>query len=140
MDRTLSTINKCSATGKTFYPTPGQAKEAMIKIKARAKFFNYNTRKRIKHRGGKPQQCRYYYCKFCRGYHLTSMEAAPYEKSIAKRIEERNKSNKGLVISPQEAEQWKQDSLPFPEINQNQQQHDSEELVQTQRGQNRNAA
>ena len=61
---------KCEATGKSIYPTLGEAKEAIIKFKS---FSKYTVKgRRVKHRSGKPKQQRAYYCEYCEGYHQTS--------------------------------------------------------------------
>lgn len=110
------TLSKCDATNKTRFATPGAAKTAIIKIKAKTGSYESVSKKRIKRRKGKPEQCRYYMCKHCKGYHLTRREAAPKKVKILKEAKERTKSTKGLVIEQYEAAAWKADSLPFPEI------------------------
>ena len=60
---------RCIATGKTIFDTKGEAKESMIKFKSFSKM-TINGR-RIKHRVGKPEQTRVYYCEHCKGFHLT---------------------------------------------------------------------
>lgn len=108
------TTSKCSATGKTRYSTPGEAKEAIVRIKSKNKIFDYSTKRRIKRRLGKPDQCRHYYCKHCHGFHLTSMDAAPKKKTIEKNFKYRVKKTQGLIKSADEAADWKADGLPFP--------------------------
>jgi len=114
MDQTLN-ISKCSATGKTRYPTGGEAKTALQKLKAKLTAYDHVTQKRIKRRSGKPAQCRFYRCPFCKGYHLTSSEAALNTKSIEKRFFDRIKPSEGLVLTKEQAKDWKADGLPFPE-------------------------
>jgi len=109
-------LSKCSATGKTRFPSPGAAKEAMIRLKAKGKMHDSHTKRRYKRRGKKAEQCRYYRCKFCNGYHLTS-SAPVAAKTIQRSYLQRIKSTQGLVRTKQEAESWKADGLPFPEIN-----------------------
>lgn len=108
----MTTI-KCRATGKTRFPDPGAAKEAMIRIKATGRFFDTIQQKRINRRAGKPDQCRYYYCAQCHGWHLTSNEN---QKSYKKQKKERQLETRDLILNSQEAEEWKKDSLPFPEL------------------------
>lgn len=108
-------LSKCNATGKTRYTEPGTAKEALIRIKAKSKIFYSDTQRRQKRRAGKPEQCRIYYCKHCKGYHLTSMSAAPKQKKEQKNFSQRIKNTKGLVRTQQESDAWKATGLPFPE-------------------------
>ena len=115
METQLTTISKCSATGKTRYYNQGEAREAMLRIKAKSGMYDNITKKRMKRRQGKPAQCRYYYCKHCKGYHLTSIAAPVEQKTIEKSFQMRVKNTNGLVLSKHEAEAWKTDSLPFPE-------------------------
>lgn len=109
-------LSKCTATGKTRYPTPGDAKTAMQKLKAKKTTYNSITKKRMKRRAGKPDQCRYYRCPHCKGFHLTSSEAALTNKSIEKRFYDKIKSQPDtLILTAKQAENWKANSLPFPE-------------------------
>lgn len=108
-------LSKCKATGKTRYPTSGDAKEAMQRLKAKKTAYNSVTLKRIKRRNGKAEQCRTYWCPMCKGHHLTSNEAALNSKSISKRFFDRIKSHPELILTEEQAENWKADSLPFPE-------------------------
>jgi hypothetical protein len=107
-------LSKCKATGKTRYPTGGEAKIALQKLKAKISAYNNITQKRIKRRSGKPAQCRFYRCPLCQGYHLTSSEAALNNKSIEKRFFDRIKPSEGLILTQEQAADWKADSLPFP--------------------------
>lgn len=108
-------LKKCTASGKTRYPTPGDAKEAMLKIKAKKTAYDSTTLKRIKRRNGKQGQCRYYYCKFCHGYHLTSKPTAISHNTFKKIFKERVRNTEGLVRTTEESDAWKADGLPFPE-------------------------
>lgn len=107
-------LSKCKASGKTRYASPGEAKKAMLKIKAKKNAYESTTRKRLKRRGGKPDQCRYYHCVHCNGFHLTSSPAGITQNEIQNKFKERVRSTKGLVLSKLEAADWKADSLPFP--------------------------
>ena len=104
---------KCPATGKTRFATPGHAKAAIQKIKFTSSHrrVNYVAQKRINRNAGKPDQCRYYYCNHCCGYHLTSSVKKSYKKFIK---DTSSKNYQNLVITPEKAEEWKKDSLPFP--------------------------
>lgn len=114
MEQNLN-LSKCAATGKTRYPTSGDAKKAMQKLKAKKTAYNSVTLKRIKRRNGKPAQCRFYRCPLCKGYHLTSSEAALTTKGIEKRFYDRIKSHPVLILTEEQAKDWKADGLPFPE-------------------------
>lgn len=108
-------ISKCSATGKTRYHSPGEAKKALYKLKAKLTAYDNVTQKRIKRRSGKPAQCRFYRCPLCKGYHLTSSDAALNNKSLEKRFFDKIKSHGGMILTSEQAKDWKADSLPFPE-------------------------
>lgn len=108
-------LSKCSATGKTRFPTPGDAKKAILHLKHKNKLYDNVSSKRYKHRRGKAVQCRFYVCKFCKGYHLTSQEAVLTQNRIERIYKQRVRTTEGLVKTPEEAEQWKADGLPFPE-------------------------
>lgn len=107
-------LRRCEKTGKTRYATPGDAKKAILKIKSKVNDYESVTRKRLKRRHGKADQCRYYACRDCHGYHLTSMPAAPKIKTLKKEQKLYQKNTKGLVVSQLEATDWKADSIPFP--------------------------
>ena len=109
---------KCKATGKSRFPTPGDAKEAMNSLKTAIRYYD-TTGKRINRRAGKVKQCRYYYCCHCNGYHMTSNDAPLGQKKREKIFKERVESTKTLVKNKQEAEEWRKDSLPFPETKTN---------------------
>lgn len=114
---------KCRATGKHRYPDPGSAKEAITRIKSTGRFYDHIQNKRINRRAGKASQCRYYYCKHCCGWHLTSKEKST---SLRKIKEERKLVTKEVLLTKEQAAEWKKDSAPFPELN-----NDNNELVQT---------
>lgn len=110
-------LSKCTATGKTRYPDSAAAKIAMGKLKAKRHSYDAIARKRVKHRQGKSEQCRYYYCNLCIGYHLTKIPAQVTVKTVENHRKENSKNNEGLVLTPLEALTWKADSLPFPDTN-----------------------
>lgn len=107
--------SKCFATGKTRYPTPGDAKTAMNKLKAKLSVYDPLLKKRVKRRIGKPQLCRFYYCSHCKGWHLTSKEAKLTNKSIEKKFLDLVGKQSNLIRTQDQAGDWKADSLPFPE-------------------------
>lgn len=113
-------LGKCGVTGKTTYPTAGDAKNAMLIIKSKRNNYDNTTRKRTKRRGGKAAQCRYYACKHCGGFHLTSSPVAVNQNEIEKKFLQRVRDTEGLVKTQQEAAGWKTGSLPFPEQNKTQ--------------------
>lgn len=103
-------VLKCEATGKSRYPTPGDAKKAIATIARRNR--GKNRSKKITGKGGVKRS---YHCAYCNGYHLTS---ADYKNIREQRKEMQLKRQKavGLVITDEEALNWKKDSLPFPKI------------------------
>lgn len=103
-------VLKCEATGKSRYPTPGDAKHAILTIARRNR-----SKHRSKKTTGKGGVKRSYHCSYCNGYHLTS---ANYKNIREQRKEIQLKQQKaaGLVITDEEALKWKKDSLPFPKI------------------------
>lgn len=101
---------KCSATGKSRYPTPGDAKKTLI-----SKLSHNKSKKRSKKAAGKSTMRRYYRCPHCKGYHLTSSEYKS-KGAFAEIHKEYNQKTKGLIITQEEALKWKKDSLPFPKI------------------------
>jgi hypothetical protein len=105
---------KCKATGKSRFPTPGDAKEAMAALKSNVRYYSV-TGKRVNRKAGKVKQCRYYYCCHCNGYHMTSNDTPLGQKKREKIFKQRIESTKTLVKNKQEAEEWRKDSLPFPE-------------------------
>jgi hypothetical protein len=107
-------ISKCNASGKTRYQTPGDARQAILRIKYKKNAYESTTLKRIKRRSGKPDQCRHYYCKLCKGYHLTSSSTAISQLTIEKQHLQRIRSTEGLVLTKEQAAAWKANGLPFP--------------------------
>lgn len=105
--------SKCNIANKTRYATPGDAKEAMLKIKSMGTQRFYNNGIRINRRAGKPRLARFYKCHHCNGYHLTSRKEKIIIKTLNKITEENNKLAKGLVVDADEVIDWKKDSLPF---------------------------
>lgn len=101
---------KCNATGKKRYPTPGDAKRTLLSKLAHNKY-----KKRSKKAAGKSSLKRYYHCSYCKGFHLTS---ANYVSKTAfdRQYKEFAEKSKGLIISQEEALDWKKDSLPFPKL------------------------
>lgn len=104
--------NKCRATGKVRFPDPGAAKEAILRIKSTNRFYDHIQGKRINRRAGKPDQCRFYYCRECHGWHLTSSEQGVSARKFRK---ERRIETKDFLLDSEQAAEWKKDSLPFPE-------------------------
>lgn len=115
MENQWMTPSKCHMTGKTRYHDAGTANTAMMRIKAKKDRFNNITNKRYKRRQGKPDQCRSYYCKHCKGFHLTSSSTPIKQKFIEQKFQDRIKVTNGLIVSENEVTSWKDDSLPFPE-------------------------
>lgn len=102
--------SKCFATGKTRFPTAGEAKIALISTKA------HNSLKRnSKKSTGKNKVKRFYPCAFCKGYHLSSQDYLSSYKYIQNNREDA-KRKKGLIVTKNEMKDWKKDSLPFPKI------------------------
>lgn len=96
--------NKCPATGKTIYDTQSIANEAIINIKSHNSLTLKNKRST-----GKSNQKRSYFCKHCKGYHLTSMEIF---KVVFKKSKQKNEEVKKFFNSIN-IEAWKADSIPF---------------------------
>lgn len=110
---------KCKHTRKTRYATPGDAKIALDSLRGTTRHYSYITGKRINRRMGKVKQCRYYHCVHCNGYHLTSAEAPVKQKKRDKEFSRRIQNTADFVLNKDEADEWKKDSLPFPEIKTN---------------------
>jgi hypothetical protein len=110
---------KCKQTRKTRYATPGEAKVALDNLRATKRHYNYFTGKRVNRRMGKVKQCRYYHCTHCNGYHMTSAEAPIKQKTREKQFSRRLQDTANLVLNQNEADDWKKDSLPFPETKTN---------------------
>lgn len=100
--------NKCPVTGKTRYDTATIANEAMIKIKTHNSLNNKDF-KSTRRSTGKSNQKRSYFCKYCKGYHLTSMENLIIQY---KKQKERNEEVKKFFTSI-DIKAWKEDSIPF---------------------------
>jgi hypothetical protein len=99
---------KCDATGKTRFATPGEAKAIIISYKSHNRSKNKN-----KKAAGKSSLKRYYICKHCKGYHLTSDEYK--SRSTFNEIHKQYAvKTKGLIVTQEEAARWKADSLKFP--------------------------
>ncbi len=96
---------KCSATGKRRFATQGEAKSAIVAIHA------YNSGSHRKRHKGKSTLSRVYRCAHCKGYHLTSMEYRSHRRYTK---DKQSKEFRELVITPEQAQEWKKDSLPFP--------------------------
>ena len=120
----MDSPNKCKATGKSRYPDPGAAKEAIVRIKNTGRFYDHIQGKRRNRRAGKPDQCRFYYCRDCHGWHLTSKEKS---MSFRKLKEERKLNTKDVILTDEQATEWKKNSIPFPNVKTN----SNDELVQT---------
>jgi hypothetical protein len=106
----ITNVLKCEATGKSRYPTPGDAKNAILIISRRNR-----TSNRHKKITGKDKIKRYYKCNHCKGFHLTSNDYKPTRTLQKEKLLNAERS-KGLIITNEEALQWKKDSLPFPKI------------------------
>lgn len=107
--------NKCVFTGKSKFKSPGEAKNTMLSIKSAVRHYIV-TGKRMNRRMGKAKQCRYYFCIHCKSYHLTSDKSPLKQKKRQKLYKERLEYTKNFIKSKQDGEEWKKDSLPFPEI------------------------
>lgn len=110
----MQKFRKCPGTGKTRYPDPGKAKEALTRLRSTQRVYSYVTGKRQNRRMGKIAQTRYYHCTACNGYHLTSHEAPLYQKKREKLYKQRLKDTEQLIKNSEQAADWKKDSLPFP--------------------------
>ncbi|SEK24743.1 hypothetical protein SAMN05421740_101334 [Parapedobacter koreensis] len=63
---------KCLATGKICFASKMEARLTILRLRWGFKaLHNRLDGRRIKHRQGRPQQRRAYYCPHCGGYHLT---------------------------------------------------------------------
>lgn len=69
---------KCRATGKVGFPSMIEAQGAMLQFKFKSRIRNKTDGKRIKHRMGKYACKRAYYCKLCRGYHITKWDTTNF--------------------------------------------------------------
>lgn len=80
---------KCKISGKSIFETHSQAKEVMIAFKNRQRL-KING-KRIKHRQGKAEVKRVYFCSFCDGYHIT--KESHYRENYAEENMQMTKEN-----------------------------------------------
>lgn len=72
-------IKKCQVIGKVSFQDRIAARLTILKIKWAIKFCrNKITGNRIKHRMGKIEKIRIYYCTYCKGYHLTKWSKRTY--------------------------------------------------------------
>lgn len=108
--------NQCQETNKTRYPTSTEAQEALSKIRNTNRFYTASG-KRCNRRMKKAGQCRVYFCHHCNGFHMTSNDSPYTKKSFQEYKETNKKNNKDMVVTKEEAGDWKADSLPFPEQN-----------------------
>lgn len=111
--------SKCAATGKTRFSEPGEAKSSIIKLKNKKRFYTQEG-SRVNRRQTKKKQARYYYCRHCHGFHITSHEAPTYKKKLEKIIQERVRQTDDLVLDVERGKEWKKDSAPFPTDSKNQ--------------------
>ena len=80
MESMKSDTWKCRATGKVAFPSRFDAQYAMFRFKLRSRVKNVTNGKRIKHRMGKPACRRAYYCRLCKGYHITKWKKDNFER------------------------------------------------------------
>lgn len=109
----MENLKKCKATGKIRYLDPGAAKEAITRIKSTGRFYDHIQGKRFNRRAGKPDQCRFYHCNDCHGWHITSKEKS---KSLRKFKADRAIQTRNVILNTEQAAEWKKNSIPFPEI------------------------
>ncbi len=64
-------MEKCIATGKSVFASLEEARLMVLRFRWGFKIHRDLFGKRIKHRTGRPIQCRAYYCHQCGGYHIT---------------------------------------------------------------------
>lgn len=80
MEHIKSKIGKCRATGKVIFPSQLEARCAMFRFKLRSRVKSVTDGRRIKHRMGKPACRRAYYCRLCKGYHITKWKRDDFER------------------------------------------------------------
>lgn len=80
MENKENRSRKCRATGKVVFSSLIEAKWRMFQFKLKLRIKNKVDGKRVKHRMGKYACKRAYYCKFCRGYHITHWDKAKFLK------------------------------------------------------------
>lgn len=98
---------KCAATGKTRYESSHEAKEVLLNLKTS---FKKIEGRRIKHRAKKVGQKRYYWCRECKGFHLTSISLFKDKITADKKISVKRKE----FFDTFDITNWKNDSIPFP--------------------------
>lgn len=81
-------LQKCVATGKVIFSSYLEARLVMYGLKWGYKRHRDVNGKRIKHRQGKPQQKRVYFCSHCNGYHLTKWDALDFKTYSDKLVTE----------------------------------------------------
>lgn len=94
-------MEKCRATGKVIFASAQDARIAMFNLKWGFKKHKDLFGKRIKHRQGRPDQRRAYYCVHCDGYHLTKWKTRAfrhYRKKMNEVISRSVSSYAGGVI------------------------------------------
>ncbi len=82
-------FKKCRGTGKVSFPNKLEAHWTMLRHKWSALVRNKIDGRRVKHRQGKQAQRRVYYCKVCKGYHLTKWTKQNFNNYTRYRDEER---------------------------------------------------
>lgn len=95
---------KCLSTGKVVFKTSGEAKNRLLSLKSHNKCkFKSGSNK-------KPDVVRSYYCTYCRGFHLTSLD-----ESYKRRKPTDKYINKMKFLNSIDIEKWRKDSIPFEE-------------------------
>jgi hypothetical protein len=100
--------NKCPATGKTIFFTQTDANATISSISSHNSL-NRKKFKTNKRSNGRSQLKRSYFCVFCKGYHLTSIENMDY---LYKKQKEQNEETKKYFESI-DIDAWKLNSIPF---------------------------
>ena len=100
--------DKCAATGKAIFLNKELADQAILSLKSTASYNNVLFRNNKKTKK-KTLQKRSYFCIYCKGYHLTSMDKT---KVNDKKNKEKYKEIKEFFNSF-DIEKWKSDSIPF---------------------------
>ena len=75
-------VKKCRATGKVYFSTKTEARLTIYKLRwiYRHPLKNDDGTRMKRLIKKKPAQKRFYYCKFCNGYHLTKYPYSVYQK------------------------------------------------------------
>jgi hypothetical protein len=116
----MEKLLKCKATDKTIFNTSGEAKQALLNLKTSTRYFDKVVGKRVNRRIRRVQQVRYYICPFCKGFHLTSQDPRDTNEYLIEKKKQKQKDRKsGLILNKKQAEDWKADGLPFPDIKTN---------------------